>query len=247
MPFSLSLKNLAFNAIKNPLLQSLSVPEKLADIVTYVQNLLPTPAMENLNHNLTIDYKILEAFEKASSIVKPNLSLFSFYDPIVNPCGAISSGFSALSQAITGTARLEYQLRIIISIYFSQNEDEMKAFMQKLSHHLRTVISFKEELEKCLMKNANHLSMYAISRVLRCTIHHWVVVSDPSKGEIRFSLQQLIPPKVETDQIIEILEIVGEPFSRFCLLMAKKPQSPSAVQLGNNTLQRVSCLFRNVK
>ena len=156
----MALDNLAFEAIKNLLIQSLTVPENLEDVAAYVKNLISKPMMGNQNSTkkLEIDYELVKAFDKASSVIKNNMS--SFY-PISNRCGAISSGFAALSQAITGTTRLEYHLIMRVFLYFCENKDEMVDLMQKLIHRFpNMVISFEEEVKKCLMKNANYLNSY---------------------------------------------------------------------------------------
>ena len=76
------------------------------------------------------------------------------------------------------------------------------------------------------MGNTNHVILYALSRVLRCTIHHWVIYLDQSEGKVRLKLTPLIPPiQVDKFKRIEILELVCQTSSEFCLLIPNIPQS----------------------
>ena len=237
----MALDNLAFEAIKNLLIQSLTVPENLEDVAAYVKNLISKPMMGNQNSTkkLEIDYELVKAFDKASSVIKNNMS--SFY-PISNRCGAISSGFAALSQAITGTTRLEYHLIMRVFLYFCENKDEMVDLMQKLIHRFpNMVISFEDEVKKCFMKNANYLTWYALSRMLRCTINIWVVYYNESKGSLDIRLNKVPPPQMNTFEKIDILELIDGPSKNYRLLKAKKPPGPEALLGDDNTSQKVSC------
>ena len=119
-----------------------------------------------------------------------------------------------------GTGDLEYTLRLQTALFVCLHENEMIQVMQDLYH--QSVISLKDEIKRCLMGNANFVIMYALSRVLRCTIHYWVVYFDQAAGEMRLNLNPFIPPQQQVDasQKIELLESIGQTSSEFCLLIA---------------------------
>ena len=239
----LRLQCLAFKAIKTLLIQSLTVPEDLEDVVAYVSS-KPMKGNPIFKGELIIDFPLMKALNKASSVIKMNMS--SFY-PIAK-CGTASSGFAAVSQAITGTAKLKYLLILQVYLYWSRNKDEMIGLIQKLNLRFRNIaISFEDEVKQCLMANTNYLTWYALSRVLRCTINIWVVYYDGSKGNLQIRRYSLVPPEPEmnTFEKIDILELLDGPSKNYQLLIAKKPPGPESLKLGDdvNTLQKVSFTY----
>ena len=90
-----------FKKLRNTFIKFLAFPEKLFNVAVHIQNLLPRPVFTKLFiDKLQIDYGLIEAFDKAPSTIKDTMALFT---PIANTIGSFSSGFSAISQAITGT------------------------------------------------------------------------------------------------------------------------------------------------
>ena len=124
---------------------------------------------------------------------------------------------------ILGTEALMYELIITASLYCCQNKPEIKQLMRDIG----MTISFEEELRRCLSGKTSHVTLYALSRVLRCPIHHWTLYDDFTEGVKKISFYPLVPPNPQILERIELLEMFGESTSQFCLLIAKKTPAPS--------------------
>ena len=124
---------------------------------------------------------------------------------------------------ILGTEALVYELIIIASLYCCQNKPEIKQLMRDIG----MTISFEEELRRCLSGKTSHVTLYALSRVLRCPIHHWTLCDDFTEGVKKISYYPLVPPNPQILERIELLEMFCESTSQFCLLIAKKTPAPS--------------------
>ena len=91
-----------FEKMKNLLLEALSDRGKLFGVALSVARRLKSVVITKLNSmdNLRIDHQLMRSFGRAPKRVRLTMSNFI---PILNSCGAHSSGFIAASQAITGT------------------------------------------------------------------------------------------------------------------------------------------------
>ena len=130
---------------------------------------------------------------------------------------------------------MEYELRIGVASFFGQHQNEMIQVMQCFYKH--SAFTFEDEIKRCLTGNTNHVILYALSRLLRCTIHHWVIYLDQAEGKVQLKLTPLIPPiQVDKFKRIEILELVCQTSSEFCLLI---PNIPQAQKHGVVTTSRI--------
>ena len=125
------------------------------------------------------------------------------------------------------------ELIIRCGLYYCIHREEMTHVMQEYYNDL-PIFTFEDELERCLNGETNHITMYALSRIIRATLQHWVVYhfQDFPEGvkKVEYYLP-LIPPNLQTLERIDMLEIMGGTTSEFCLLIAKKPPRPMLAML----------------
>ena len=127
---------------------------------------------------------------------------------------------------ISGTENLVYELIVRTSLYFCLHPNEMTHVMNHFYNHSPDC-SFEDELRWCLAGKTNQVTLYALSRVLRCTLEHWVVYPYDEFGRKKIEYNAFVPPSPQTLDRIEMLEVIGESSSEFCLLIAKKAPAPS--------------------
>ena len=138
-----------------------------------------------------------------------------------------------------------YDLRLTTGLYCCQHKSEMIDVIHNL--YADPTITFEDEVVRCLRRNANHVTFYVLSRVLKCTIHIWITSDDKVTGKKQLRLQQFIPPNQATLKRIEILEMFGERTSTFCLLIAKSPASPRLAPIPNGKAESTAAISPELK
>ena len=253
-----------FKKLARLLLNLLPFSDKLLDIAISIQKQFQPINLDHLNDTskLQVNTPFIETIRNTPS-EEHVINTLSYFTPIANSCRDALTGFASVSQAITGkctfhteasftflylplgTENLVYDLRLTTGLYCCQHKTEMIDAIHNL--YADPTTTFEDEVVRCLKRNANHVTFYALSRVLKCTIHIWIISDDKVTGKKQLRLQQFIPPNQATLKRIEILEMFGERTSTFCLLIAKRPASPRLTPIPNGKAESTAATSPELK